>query len=390
MLLREDPTLLRIPGPTPIPPSVQQAMSVAMIGHRGNEAHELFQDVKERVKALFGTKQSVMLLTGSGTSGLETTVVNTASAGDEVLVIVTGSFGDRLAKICEQYELVVHRLGIEWGEAVDPEQVKEWLQKHPNIKVVFSTHCETSTGVLNPVEEISQVVHEHSDALVVVDGVSATGGVQTEMDEWGIDVYVTGSQKGLMLPPGLTLLAVSERAWKVIEENKQPRFYLDLEKHRDALQGNSTPFTPGLSIILGLQKVLTLIEQEGLQAVYDRHTLMMTMTREAIKALKIPLLVADEHATPTVTVMKPEFNPDELRDLLREEFGLQFAGGQQRLKNKIIRIGHMGYCTPAHVLQVISMLEVGLQRVGEKITLGQGVAAAQAILLEKKADYNEI
>lgn len=390
MLLREDPTLLRIPGPTPIPPSVQRAMSVPMIGHRGSEANELFQDVKERIKPLFGTDQSVLILTGSGTSGLETSVVNTASAGEEVLVLVTGAFGDRLARICEEYELIVHRLEVPWGEPILPEQVKEQLQKHPNIKVVYSTHCETSTGVMNPIEEISRVVHENSEALIVADGVSATGGVRTEMDDWGVDIYITGSQKGLMLPPGLTFLAVSKRAWEVIEKNKQPRFYLDLERHRESIHGNATPFTPGLSLLLGLQKVLTLLEAEGLQAVYDRHTLMMNMTREAIKALDIPLFVADEYAASTATVIKPSFNPDKLRTILRKEFGLEFAGGQQHLKNKIIRIGHMGYSTPAHVLQNISMLEIGLHRLGEEITLGQGVAGAQAVYLKEKGDHNEI
>lgn len=390
MLVYDDPTLLRIPGPTPIPPSIQQAMNQPMIGHRGNEANELFQNIKERIKPIFGTDQPVMIVTGSGTSGLETAVVNTASAGDEVLVIVTGAFGDRFATICEEYDLVVHQLEIAWGEAVNAEQVKDFLIKHPNIKVVFSTYCETSTGVLNPVKEISEVVHEYSNALIVVDGVSSVGGVVTKMDDWGIDIVVSGSQKAMMLPTGLAFIAISKRAWEVIDNNKQARFYLDLRKYRDALLNNSTPFTPGLSLLLGLEESLNLLEEEGLETVYDRHKLMMNMTRTAMKAIGIPLLTSDADASPTVTAIQPSFDPEKLRDETKQDFGLSLAGGQQHLKGKIIRIGHMGYCTPAHVLQIISMLEVSLQRLNISVTPGEGVAAAQAVYLKAKDDSNDI
>lgn len=390
MLPYDDPTLLRIPGPTPIPPSIQRAMNQPMIGHRGSEANALFQNIKDRMKPIFGTEQPVMIVTGSGTSGLETAVVNTASAGDEVLVIVTGAFGDRFATICEEYDLVVHRLETAWGEAVNVEQVKDFLIKHPNIKVVFSTYCETSTGVLNPVKEISEIVQEYSNALVVVDGVSSVGGVVTKMDDWGIDIVVSGSQKAMMLPTGLAFVAVSERAWKVIDNNKQPRYYLDLRKYRDTLLNNSTPFTPGLSLLLGLEEALNLLEEEGLASVYGRHKLMMNMTRAAMKAIGIPLLASDTDASPTVTAIQPSFDPEKLREETKQDFGLSLAGGQQHLKGKIIRIGHMGYCTPAHVLQVISMLEVSLQRLNIAINPGEGVAAAQAVYLKAKDDSNEI
>lgn len=379
----QDTNILRIPGPSPIPPSVQRAMNQQMIGHRGPETKALLQRIKPKLKPVFGTDQDVMMITGSGTSGLEAAVVNTAQAGDEVLVVVTGAFGDRFAKICEAYQMVVHRLDVTWGEAADPEQIKGFLQENQQIKVVFSTYCETSTGVLNPVQEISQVIHEHSDALVVVDGVSCVGGVETKMDAWGVDVFVTGSQKAMMLPAGLTFIAVSERAWKVIEANQQPRFYLNLVKYRNNLMDDSTPFTPGLSLLFGLEQALTMMEKEGLAEVYQRHDMMMKMTRAAFKALDIPLLTSDKVASPTVTAIQPDdFESEALRKQVKQEFELELAGGQQHQKGKIVRVGHMGYCSPADALQTISLIEMGLQQIGKKVTLGQGVAAAQAIYLQ--------
>lgn len=377
--------ILRIPGPSPIPPSVQREMSQPMIGHRGNEMKTLMAELKEKIKPIFGTKDEVLLFTSSGTSALEAAVVNTTTANDEVLVIVTGAFGDRFAKICETYELKVHRLDIPWGEAVESDLVKEQLKKHPNIKVVFSTFCETSTGVLNPIDEVSRVVRESSDALVVVDGVSCVGGVETKMDEWGVDVFITGSQKAMMLPPGLSFIAVSDRAWERINENKQPRFYLDLRKYRNSLLDHSTPFTPGVSLLFGLRQVLTLFEQEGFPQVYNRHLLMMNMVRGAMRQLEIPLLTTDEAASPTVTAIKPDdFNSEELRKLVKDEFGLSLAGGPAHLQGKIVRIGHMGYCTPADTLQIISLLEIGLNRIRGKVQLGEGVAAAQEIYLRQE------
>src|SRR5699024_89400 len=221
--------------------------------------------------------------------------------------------------------------------------------------------------------------------LVIVDGVSCVGGVETKMDEWGVDIFITGSQKAMMLPPGLTFAAVSERAWKVIENNKQERFYFDLQAYRKNLDNDSTPFTPAVSLLFGLDQALTLLEEEGLEEVYERHALMKEMTRAAMKALQVPLLTADEYSSPTVTAVKPEsFRADELRQTVKEQFNLSLAGGQQHLKGEVFRIGHMGYCSPADVLQIISLIEIGLKQLGENITLGQGVAAAQNVYLEKQ------
>ncbi|RKQ16653.1 alanine--glyoxylate aminotransferase family protein [Oceanobacillus bengalensis] len=361
-------------------------MTQPMIGHRGQETKALLKSIKPKLQGIFGTKEDVLIITGSGTAGLETAVVNTVNPGDEVLVLVTGAFGDRFVKICDAYDIKVHRLEATWGEAACPEEVKTYLLANKKIKVVFTTYCETSTGVLNPVSQLANVVHENSDALVVVDGVSCVGGVETKMDEWGIDVLVTGSQKAFMLPAGLTFVAASEKAWKVMEENKQSRFYLNLIKYRDRLADDSTPFTPALSLLFGLEQVLNLFEEEGLENVFARHTLMMNMTRAAMKALDIPLLTSDESASPTVTAVKPsDFDPEMLRKVLKKEFGLSIAGGQQHLKGQIFRIGHMGYCSPADVLQIIGILEIGIVKVGKMINLGEGVKAAQEIYLQQEA-----
>jgi len=382
-----DYQILRIPGPSPIPPSVLRAMNQTMIGHRGQETKELLQRIKPRLKPIFGTNQDILLLAGTGTAGLETAVVNTVNPGDEVLVIVTGAFGDRFAKICDTYKIKVHCYDVEWGKAVEPNQIKAFLEEHSNIKAVFATYCETSTGVLNPIQSLAKVVHDHSNALLIVDGVSCVGGVESKMDEWGIDILVTGSQKALMLPAGLTFIAASENAWKVIEQNKQPRFYLDLRKYRKSLREDSTPFTPALSLLFGLEQALNLLEEEGLASIYKRHETMKNMTRGAFKALNIPLLTSDEAASPTVTAIKPEdFDAEILRKQLKQEFNISFAGGQQHLKGKIFRIGHMGYCSPADILQIIGIVEIGLKKMGKPIELGQGIRKAQEIYIEQEAN----
>lgn len=378
----QDQTILRIPGPSPIPPSVQRAMNQSMIGHRGKETSDILKKIVPGLKKVFGTTQEVAIIAGSGTAGLETAVVNVVKPGEEVLVVVTGAFGDRFTKICEAFNIKVHVLNVEWGKALNPEEIKAFLAGHPEIKVVFSTYCETSTGVLNPIDKLALAVQEVSDALIVVDGVSCVAGVETKMDEWGIDVMVTGSQKAFMLPAGLTFVAASEKAWKVIEENDQPRFYLSLKKYRDNLLKDTTPFTPALSLLFGLEQVLSLLEAEGLNNVYSRHALMKDMTRAAFKALDIPLLTSDEDASPTVTAVQPEdFDAEEFRKILKKEFAISIAGGQQHLTGKIFRIGHMGYCSPADQLQIISAIEVALKKLGKNIELGKGTAAAQQVYL---------
>lgn len=374
---------LRIPGPTPIPPRIQQAMLAPMIGHRSGDFKRLYAEVTAKLPPLFGTRQRVLVLTASGTAALEAAAVNAVAPGEEVIVVVTGAFGDRFAAICERYGLVTHRLEVAWGEAADPDRLRAFLRQHPKAKAVFLTYCETSTGVLNPVAELARVVREESEALVIVDGVSAIGGAPCEMDGWGLDIVVTGSQKALMLPPGLALVAVSERAWQVIEANPAPRFYLDLLAYRKAAEEASSPYTPAVSLFFGLREALAMIEEETLDAAIARHALLRDMTRAAIKALNLPLLADDAAASPTVTAVGPfdgsTFDPEDLRACLRKRHGLVLAGGQKKLKGRIFRIGHMGWCAPFDILAVIAALETGLAELGYPVALGKGVQAAQEV-----------
>ncbi|MFD1019428.1 pyridoxal-phosphate-dependent aminotransferase family protein [Thalassobacillus hwangdonensis] len=370
--------LLRIPGPTPIPPQVTQAMAQPMIGHRSQACKDLIKKITPKLNRVFGSASDVLVLTGSGTSALEAAVVNMTDPGDEVLVVVTGAFGGRFASIAEAYGLQVHCHDIEWGKAADPSHVQDHLKQHPGIKTVFLTHCETSTGVLNPVSEIAKTIRKVSDALVVVDGVSSVGGAEISLDKDGIDLLVSGSQKALMLPPGLAFVAVSERARKVIEHVQRPRFYLDLRKYCGNWNDGQTPFTPALSLLMGLDEVLDMQLEEGIDAIFQRHLIMRDMTRAAMKALEIPLLTNEVDASTTVTSVKPTaFDAEAFRKTVHESFGLLLAGGQQHLKGEIFRIGHMGYCTPEDILETIKRMEAGLKKMGVPFESGAGLEAAE-------------
>ncbi|MCR8995258.1 alanine--glyoxylate aminotransferase family protein [Brevibacillus laterosporus] len=375
---------LRIPGPTPIPPRVQQAMNRPMIGHRSGQFSQMLSDVAEKIKPVFGTAQQVYVIAGSGTSALEMSVVNTLQAGDEAIVTISGAFGERFAKICERYQIKVHRLEVAWGEAITPELLQDFLVQHPMAKAVFATYCETSSGVLNPIPELSRVVKKHSNALFIVDAVSCLGAVPCEMDEWGLDIVVTGSQKAFMLPTGLAFIAVSQQAWKRIEQITPQAFYLDLKAYRKSMADQTTPYTPAVSLVFGLEEVVAMLDEEGLPQVFARHELMKNMTRAAMRALGLPLMTEDEYASPTVTSVDPGdlFDAEELRKILRTKYNVVIAGGQQHLKGRIFRIGHMGYCDPQDVLTVISLIEVSLQQIGYEITLGAGVRAAQEVLIQ--------
>lgn len=375
---------LRIPGPTPIPPQVQRAMSQPVIGHRSNLASRLIRECSERLKPVFGTSQQPLIIAGSGTSALEAAVINTLSPQDEAIVVVTGAFGDRFAKIIQKYGIILHRLDIPWGKACDPKQLADFLHKHPNAKGVFLTYCETSTGVLNPIFELAKTIRQHSDALVIVDGVSCVGAVPCQMDDWGVDIMVTGSQKALMLPPGLAFVAVSERAWNVIAGNKQPRFYLDLDAYRQKLEQDTTPFTAAVSLLYGLKESLSILEKEGYENVFARHERLKNITRAGIEASGLTLMVEDRYASPTVTSIDAsheEWDVEEFRKKMQEK-GFFVAGGQQHLKGKIFRIGHMGYCDEWDILTVLSAIEVILHQIGQPVELGAAIKAAQEVMID--------
>lgn len=374
---------LLIPGPSPVPSRVMRAMARPMIGHRSSDFMALFSEVAARLKPLFGTEEDVMVITGSGTAAMEAAVANTVSAGDKVLVCVGGKFGERWAELAQRYGAEVIAYSYDWSTPADPQVIANYLEEHPDIKVILATQNETSSTVLNDIPGISKA-RGNSSALLVVDAVSSLGGVEFAMDAWGVDIVVTGSQKCLMLPPGLAFIACSQRAWEVIEKNTSPRYYFDLRAYRKGLPKGQTPFTPNVQLIFGLETALDQIEAEGLANVLKRHRVMQKMTRDAFTALGLELFVKDEaYASPTVTAVLGEgkFDVENYRKVLNKDFGVVVAGGQDHLKGKIFRIGHMGQWTPVDMLGVIATMEVALVKVGCDIPLGAGVRAAQEVLV---------
>lgn len=368
---------LRVPGPTPIPPRVTRAAGRPMINHRGTDFRELFERVNERTKKVFKTTGDLIFLTASGTGGMEAACANLLSPGDRVLVPVMGAFSERFAKIAEAYGAVVERIPVEWGKPVEPEAIRERLSR-TSFKAVFTTHNETSTGVENDIEVISRVVHEYGP-LLVVDAISSLGAVNLETDNWGIDMVITGSQKALMVPPGMSILSVSKRAWDAIAASKSPRFYFDLERARASAEKWETPYTPAVSILFALDESLAMIEEEGLEAIFARHKLVSSMVRAGVRALGLELLAADAWASKTVTaVLGPSgISPDELRKVANSKYGVVLSGGQGELSGKIFRIGHLGYISPMDIIGVIAALELSLRDLGYPVKLGAGVGACE-------------
>lgn len=367
---------LRIPGPAPVPPQVLQAAASPMINHRGEQFKHKLPGVLNRLKPIFKTENTILSITGSGTAGMEAAVANTVNPGDPVLVLIGGSFGQRWADICNQYQAKVYELQYPWGEGVDPEAVHDFLQKHPEIKVVFATHNESSTGVLNDIEGIGKAV-ANSDALLVVDAVSSLGGSYLETDAWEIDIVCTASQKCLLTPPGLAFISVSERAKERMKEIKSPRFYFNLLTYEEMLLKGQPPYTPNLSNFFAIEEALDLIEAEGLDNIIARHYLLRDMIRAGIQALGLKLLVEERWASTTVTAVVPEI--DNIGDFLKNlyfNYGVELAGGQGKLATTTFRIGHMGYATPLDMLTTLAAIEASLGK------FGVATAAAEQVWVE--------
>jgi aspartate aminotransferase-like enzyme len=380
-----DQQFLFTPGPTPIPDRVKYAMNKPMIGHRSQEFPLLLEDVATRLMPVFGSESPISIISGSGTAALETAVANVIEETDNVVVIVTGAFGDRFASICDAFGANVHRLEIEWGKTCSPDQLESFLKGlNHNVKAVFATYCETSTGVLNPIQELGTVTKSHSDALFIVDGVSCIGAVPVDMSGWNIDILVSGSQKALMLPPGLAFIAANQQARDLIKNSKSKRFYLDLNRYISSYEKEkSTPFTPAVSLIYGALEVCEMLEEEGFDQVIKRHNLLKTMLREGLKSLEIPLLTSDEVASPTVTAVRTVTDTTKkLKKVLQEKYALSIAGGQKKLKGEIIRIGHMGYCSPYDILKVLSATEMALQQLEGANYLGRATTIAEEVWIK--------
>ncbi len=356
---------LRIPGPTPCPTNVLNAMSRQMINHRGEEFIQILDKVTANLKQLFQTKNDVFVLTASGTGGLEAAIVNTLSPGDKILSVSIGVFGERFATIAQQFGAEVIPLRFEWGQAADVDAVRQALQAEPEIKAVLVTHNETSTGVTNDLASISTVVKEF-DKLLLVDAISSLGSINLPIDDWHCDVTVTGSQKGWMVPPGLAMVAVSEEAWQAHAKAKMPRFYWDFAHAKSYLEKGQTPWTPVIPIIFALAVSLGMMLKEGQSNIAARHARIGKVARDGVKSLGLSLFADENYASNTVTAIAASDGLDvaKMLKILREKHHIVLGGGQQKLKGKIFRIGHLGWVTEEDIEHVISTLKVVLPQAG--------------------------
>ncbi|BFM38641.1 alanine--glyoxylate aminotransferase family protein [Synechocystis sp. LKSZ1] len=376
--------MLMIPGPTPVPEKVLLAMAKHPMGHRSGAFSKVIAELTSGLKWLHQTQNDVLMLTVSGTGAMEAGIINFLSPGDRVLVGNNGKFGERWAKLSKAFGLAVEEITAEWGKALNPAdfQAKLEADTEKTIKAVILTHSETSTGVLNDLETINRAVKAHGEALMIVDAVTSLGATSVPIDDWGLDVVASGSQKGYMIPPGLGFVAVSAKAWKAYETAKLPRFYLDLKKYKKATDEDSSPFTPPVNLMYGLQASLQMMQAEGLDNIFTRHQRHTEATRAAMKALGLPLFAPDNAASPAITAVAPvTVEAEKIRSTMNKQFDIALAGGQDHLKGKIFRIGHLGFVCDRDILSCVGALESTLIKLGHSgVTPGAGVAAAARIL----------
>ncbi|MCK8824518.1 pyridoxal-phosphate-dependent aminotransferase family protein [Fuchsiella alkaliacetigena] len=380
--MKEKRTLM-LPGPTPIPEEARLAGAQKIIGHRGVDCEELMEEVTENLKYVFQTENDVLVLTCSGTGGLEASIANTLSAGDKVLSLCTGAFGERYATIAERYDIDVERMNFAWGEDIDVDRVKARLaaDQEQEIKAILMTHNETSTGVINHPAPIGELAAQHN-ALLLVDAVSSIGGIELKTDKWQADVVVTSSQKALMSPPGLCLVSVSPQALAATQDSDLPKFYWSFQRAKERYERcYQTPSTPALATLYVLREVLREIREEGLENLFQRHQLVTRALRRGVEAMGLELLVAEEIASKTVTAIKlpTDVEYEAVEQRLREQYNVYITGSKGKLKGKVFRIGHLGNVSRSDILSTISALEMVLNQEGFEVKLGSGLAAAQKV-----------
>ena len=373
---------LLTPGPTPLPPQVCEAMARPIIHHRTPQFQAVLKEAIEGLKYVYQTKGDVFILASSGTGVMEAGVVNLLSGGDTAITIQGGKFGERWTEICKSYGINLEIIDVEWGKAVQPREIEKRLKANPKIKAVFTTLCETSTGVVNDIAAIGKAVKD-TNAVLVVDAISGLGAIDLQTDAWFCDVVVSGSQKGLMLPPGLGFISVSQKAWQLVEDSRCPKYYFDLKAAKKALDKTDTPFTPAITLIIALCESLKMIKQDGLENVFLRHKKMADATRAAMKALGLELF-APLAASDVVTAVKvPQgIDGEKMVKTMRDSYGVTIAGGQAELKGKVFRIAHMGFIEEFDIIAGISCLEKVLHQMGYKFELGGGVKAAEEVFLK--------
>jgi aspartate aminotransferase-like enzyme len=369
------------PGPTPVPERVLLAMAGPIMHHRDPAFEELFQEVREGLKYVFQTKNEVLMFASSGTGAMEGAVCNTLSLGDEALVVRGGKFGERWGEICEAYGVNYSAIDVPWGEAVNPALIEKALNSQPSIKAVFVQASETSTGVMHPIKEIADIVKKRDKTILVVDAISALGVFELPMDQWSLDVVISGSQKAFMLPPGLAFVALSAKAWGFVKKSTLPKFYFNFKEEVASTQKNQSQFTPAISLVVGLRESLRMFKEEGLENVFKRHERLGRATREAVKALGLELLAPQSPSNALTAIKVPEgVDGKKLKKNFEDMYGLIIAGGQSQLKGKIIRIAHIGYFQPLDIIQAVSTLELVLKDMGYPAELGAGVKVAEEIL----------
>ena len=370
---------LMTPGPTPVPEDIRNEMAKPIIHHRTKEYQAIFKDVTEGLKKIFKTSGDVFTFTSSGTGAMEASIVNVLSPGDKIIVVRGGKFGERFGEIAKAYGVEAIPIDVEWGTAPSPEAIKEALNKNQDVKGVYATLCETSTATVYDIKAIGEIVKK-TDALFIVDVISALGADDFENDAWGIDIAVCGSQKGLMIPPGLAFCSVSQKAWKAVEASRLPKFYFNFKKYKKAYLDTDTPFTSAITLVIGLKKALETINKKGIDNVIAEHQKQAKAFREAAKAMGLGIFSKSPSSAVTAVFAPSGIDADSIIKLLKTEFGVTFAGGQENLKGKIFRVAHMGGIDKEHTIESIKALEQALVKLGYKFKTGAGVDAARKIL----------
>lgn len=372
---------LMTPGPTPVPEDIRLEMAKPIIHHRTKEYQAIFKEVTEGLKKIFKTSNDIYTFTSSGTGAMEASIVNVLSPGDKIIVVRGGKFGERFGEIAKAYGVEVIPLDVEWGNAPDPEIIRDMLKKNTGVKCVYTTLCETSTATVFDIKAIGEIVKK-TDALFVVDTISGLGADDFQNDAWGVDIAVCGSQKGLMIPPGLAFCSVSEKAWKVAESSKLPKFYFNFKKYKKAWLDTDTPFTSAITLVIGLKKAVEKINKQGIDKTIAEHVAQARAFREACKALGLQIFSKSPSSAVTAVNTPQGMNADDLIKLLKTEFGVTFAGGQEQLKGKIFRCAHMGGIDKEHTIESIKALEQALSKLGHKFNAGSGITAAEKLLKE--------
>jgi len=367
---------LLAPGPTQIPPEVLLKMAEPIIHHRNPMFEAVVEEVRESLKYVFGTKKEVLIFASSGTGAMEGAVTNMLSPSDKAIVVRSGKFGERWAEICKTYSVETINIDIPWGEILDPKEIGKALDTNPDAKAVYMQATETSTGAQFPVKEIAAIVRNYPKTLMVVDGITGVGVLPLPMDEWGIDILIGGSQKALMLPPGLAFASVSDKAWEFCRNSKIPKFYFNWAKELDNLRKNQTNFTPAISLIIGLREALKIIREEGLENVFKRIDTLARATREGATALGLKIFARDPSPAVTAICAPEGIDGQAIYKTLWKKYGVTGAGGQDRLKGKIFRIATLGYADKYDVITAISALEFTLRDLGYKFDMGKGVSRA--------------